>query len=408
MPSVCFYFQVHQPYRIKKFRYLDIGKGFSYFDGDGKDDLNNERILKKVAGKCYLPTNRLLLELLNRYPQLKFTFSFSGVALEQMERFSPETLESFKDLVKTGRVEVLGETYYHSLAFLYSDKEFKEQVSLHKKKIKDIFGVTPKIFRSTELSYSNDLARKVKEMGYKGILAEGVDHILGWRSPNFLYSPPGEDITLFLKNYRLSDDIAFRFSSHQWKEFPLTAPKFAKWVSAINGNGEVVNLFMDYETFGEHQWEETGIFNFLRHLPEEILKHPDNDFLTLSEAKKRYERRDEIDIPYFTSWADLERDLSAWIGNSMQRDMLDKIYQMEEDVLKTKDKEIIEDWRRLQTSDHFYYTSTKGLQDGTVHHYFSPYQSPYDAFISYINALNDLKLKVEKKLKKHEKIKTKS
>ncbi len=400
MPSVCFYFQVHQPFRVKKYKYFDIGKDDNYFNEKGKNNLNNERILKKVARKSYLPTNKLLLELIEKHPEFKITFSFSGVALEQMEKYSPETLQSFKDLVNTGNVEVLAETYYHSLAFLYSKEEFRKQVRMHNEKIEEVFGYRPRTFRCTELSYNNDLAAEVEDMGYEGVLAEGADKVLGWRSPDFLYKPKGADVTLFLKNYKLSDDIAFRFSSEKWSEHPLTASKFEQWVSAINGNGEVVNLFMDYETFGEHQWKETGIFDFLRALPGEILQHPDNNFMTLSEADEEYDRVAELDVPFFTSWADSERDLSAWIGNSMQRDLLSKIYDLEEEVLKTGDEELIEKWRRLQTSDHFYYISTKGLDDGTVHNYFSPYESPYEAFISYANAFNDFKLKVKNKVKK--------
>jgi alpha-amylase len=236
-------------------------------------------------------------------------------------------------------------------------------------------------------------------MGYKGILAEGVDNILGWRSPNFLYQPKDTDITLFLKNYKLSDDIAFRFSSKKWKEYPLTADKFAEWVSAVNGNGEIINLFMDYETFGEHQWKSTGIFEFLKKLPEEVLRNPDNDFVTIEEANERYSRFAELDIPHFTSWADTERDLSAWIGNPMQRDLLNKLYGLEEDVIASANQDLIEDWRRLQTSDHFYYISTKGLEDGTVHNYFSPYESPYEAYISFVNAFNDFKYRLEEKSK---------
>lgn len=402
MPSVCFYFQVHQPFRVKRYKYFDIGKDHNYFNGRNEDNLNNKRILKKVARKSYLPTNKILLDLLNEYPDFEITFSFSGVVLEQMELYSPETLESFKKLIDTGRVEVLSETYYHSLAFLYSEEEFERQVKKHEKKVKELFDVEPTAFRCTELSYNNDLAQKVEDMGYKAILAEGADKVLGWRSSNFLYHPKDLDISLFLKNYKLSDDIAFRFSSQDWKEYPLTADKFAQWISAINGCGDVINLFMDYETFGEHQWESTGIFDFLRSLPEEILKHPDNDFITISKASEKFPKVAEIDTPHFTSWADSERDLSAWIGNPMQQDLLNKIYGLEEDVLETKDEELIEDWRRLQTSDHFYYISTKGLCDGTVHNYFSPYESPYEAFISYVNAFNDFKLRLENKQKANE------
>ncbi|OGM25646.1 alpha-amylase [Candidatus Woesebacteria bacterium RIFCSPHIGHO2_02_FULL_38_9] len=397
MASVCFYFQVHQPLRIKKYRVYDIGKNSDYFNDDSGSNLNNQKILKKVAQKSYLPTNKLFLELLKKFPKFKISFSFSGLILEQLEKFSPETLSSFKELVKTGKVEVLSETYYHSLSFLYSRQEFRSQIDLHRKKIQKVFKVTPQVFRNTELVYNNDLANEVEKMGYKGILAEGADYILGWRSPNFVYLPKGcKKLSLLLKNYKLSDDVAFRFSSKSWSEYPLTAPKFANWISAINGNGNVVNLFMDYETFGEHQWEDTGIFEFLRALPLEILKHPDNDFVTPSEAVERFRPVAELDVPNFVSWADVERDLSAWLSNPMQKDAFDKLYDLEKVVLATKNKKLTEDWRRLQTSDHFYYMCTKWFADGDVHKYFNPYDSPYDAFISFINVLNDLKLRLEK------------
>ncbi len=398
MASVCFYFQVHQPLRIKRYRIFDIGIDHDYFNDSSTFNLNNKKILRKVASKCYLPTNKVLLDLLKKYPEFKISFSFSGIFLHQIEKDFPEVLESFQKLVKTGQVEILSETYYHSLSFLYSKKEFKKQVLLHKKKIKELFGVTPKVFRNTELIYSNEVAQTAEAMGFKGILAEGADHVLGWRSPNFLYRPKGtKSIKLLLKNYRLSDDIAFRFSSKDWNEHPLTAPKFAKWVSEVNGNGEVINLFMDYETFGEHQWEDTGIFEFLKHLPGEILKHPDNNFVTPSEAIKKYNAVAELDIPYYVSWADTERDLSAWLSNAIQNDTISKVYSMEERVLKTKDKKIIEDWRRLQTSDHYYYMCTKWFADGDVHKYFNPYESPYEAFISCMNVINDLELRLQKR-----------
>lgn len=396
MSSVCFYFQVHQPMRIKRYRIFDIGLDHNYFNDDSYLNLNNKKILHKVANKCYLPTNKVLLDLLKKYPEFKISFSFSGIFLHQIENNYPEVLESFQKLVKTGQVEILSETYYHSLSFLYSKKEFKRQVLMHKKKIKELFNYTPKVFRNTELIYSNEVAQTAEAMGFKGILAEGADHVLGWRSPNFLYRPKGtKSIRLLLKNYKLSDDIAFRFSSKEWQEYPLTAPKFAQWVSAINGNGEVVNLFMDYETFGEHQWEDTGIFEFLKHMPGEILKHPDNNFVTPSEAIKKYKPVAELDIPYYVSWADTERDLSAWLSNSIQNDTITKVYDMEERVLKSKDKDLIEDWRRLQTSDHYYYMCTKWFADGDVHKYFNPYESPYEAFISCMNVLNDLELRLQ-------------
>lgn len=396
MPSICFYFQVHQPYRIKRYRIFDVGNDHEYFNDRSDQDTNNEKIIHKVAKKCYLPMNALLLELLERHPEFKVTFSFSGVLLDQLEEFSPKTLKSFQDLVATGRVEVLDETYYHSLAYLYAKDEFVRQVELHRAKIQKLFGVTPTAFRNTELIYNNELAHFVEGLGYKAILAEGADHILGWRSPNFLYrSPTTTTIKTLLKNYRLSDDIAFRFSSRDWSEWPLSAEKFAHWVSAVNGNGHVVNLFMDYETFGEHQWEDTGIFEFMRHLPRELLKHPDNNFVTVTEAAERYPVVGEFDAHSFISWADIERDLSAWLSNSMQHEAITNCFSLMDDVLASEDQKLITDWRRLTTSDHFYYMCTKWFADGDVHKYFNPYHTPYEAFIAYNNVLHDLKCRID-------------
>lgn len=408
MPSVCLYFQVHQPIRVKKYRVFDVGNDHQYFNDESETDLNNKKVLKKVSGKSYLPANELLYKLLKKHKNLKLSYSFSGVLLEQLERDFPKVIDSFKKLTDTGRVEVLSETYYHSLAFFYSLPEFESQVKLHEEKVRKIFGVKPKVFRNTELAYSNDLAVWADKKGYKAILAEGWDHFLGWRSPNFVYKPKGTHrIKLLLKNYKLSDDIAFRFSEKTWSSWPLTADKFASWVNAINGNGQVVNLFMDYETFGEHQWADKGIFEFLENLPSEILKHPDNDFITPSDAAKKYPSMDKVDVPYVVTWADTERDLSAWVGNAIQSSAIEFIYQLRDKVLLSKDPEIINDWRRLQTSDHFYYMCTKWFSDGDVHKYFNPYDSPYEAFISYMNVANDLKLRVERKVK-GKAVKTKS
>lgn len=402
MASVCFYFQVHQPYRIKQYRIFDAGSDHEYFNDKSDRDTNNEKILRKVAKKCYLPTNAILLELLERYPEFKCSFSLSGTVIEQMEEFSPETLESFKKLVRTGRVEILDETYHHSLSFLYSRDEFRQQVAMHRKKVKQVFGVTPTAFRNTELIYSNEVAREAESLGYEAVLAEGADHVLGWRSPNFVYRPVGaENISLLLKNFRLSDDIAFRFSSRDWVEWPLTAEKFAQWVNAVNGNGYVVNLFMDYETFGEHQWEDTGIFDFLRALPGEILRHPDNDFVTVTEAARRYSPVGEIDVPYYMSWADIERDLSAWLGNAIQQEAIGNLYALEAQVKGSGDKDLLRDWRRLTTSDHFYYMCTKWFADGDVHKYFNPYNTPYEAFIAFNNVLHDLSYRLEHILMKN-------
>lgn len=397
MSAICFYFQVHQPYRIKKYRFFDIGNDNAYFNGGGVGNLNNEWVLRKVSDKCYLPANKLMLALLKRHPEFKISYSISGVALEQFETFAPEVLKSFQDLVDTGRVELLSETYYHSLAFIFSPKEFERQVEKHTEIVKRLFGVAPKIFRHTELIYNNELAKKIEEMGYRGILAEGADHVLGWRSPDFVYRPKdGKTLSLLLKNYKLSDDIAFRFSSRDWAEWPLSAEKYGQWIGAKNGTSQIVNLFMDYETFGEHQWEDTGIFHFLEALPQELLKNPHNFFVTPSEAVERFEPSEEIDAPQFYSWADVERDLSAWLSNPLQHDAAKKIYELEKDVLATNDEELIHDWRKLLTSDHLYYMCTKWFADGDVHKYFNPYETPYDAFINYMNAVHDIKLRIHK------------
>ncbi|MCL5016141.1 MAG: glycoside hydrolase family 57 protein, partial [Patescibacteria group bacterium] len=342
--------------------------------------------------------NAVLLELLKEHPEFKFAFSFSGVVLDQMEEFAPEVLQSFKKLSAFGknRVEILGDTYYHSLAFFYSPREFERQVELHRRKIFRIFGKNPRVLRNTELSYNNDLALWAERHGFLGILAEGWDPVLGWRSPNFVYRPKGgKRIKVLLKNYRLSDDIAFRFGERSWKEWPLTAEKFSSWVSASHLNGETVNLFMDYETFGEHQWADTGIFDFLRALPEELMKDHYNKFLTPSETIKNYRAVGEIDVPGVLTWADTERDLSAWTGNDIQKEAIQKIYSLENRVLQSKDPVLIEDWRRLQTSDHFYYMCTKWFADGDVHKYFNPYETPFDAFISFMNAAEDLELRLD-------------
>lgn len=395
MPAVCFYFQVHQPRRVKRYRVFDIGHDHEYFNDDSETDLNNARIIRKVAGKCYQPMNALLLELLECHPEFKVSFSLSGILLEQLEQYSPATLDSFRRLVDTGRVAILSETYHHSLAFFYSLSEFERQVALHRAIIRRLFGVTPRVFRNTELAYNNNLGRWAEKNSYEAVLAEGWDQILGWRSPNFVYRPKGAKRTkLLLKNYRLSDDVAFRFSEKSWSEWPLTAEKFSQWVSAVNGTGDLVNLFMDYETFGEHQWEDTGIFNFLRHLPREVLTHRDNSFVTVEEAARNYPARDEVDIPEVVTWADTERDLSAWTGNDLQTSALRAVYDLEPFVLAAADQNLLETWRRLTTSDHFYYMCTKWFADGDVHAYFNPYRSPYEAFIAFINATTDLRLRL--------------
>jgi alpha-amylase len=397
MPSICFYFQVHQPFRLKPFDCFRIGNDHLY-----EDESKNREILDRVAEKCYLPANEMLLWLIERHSgSFRIAYSLSGTVLEQMERYRPDVLHSFQSLAKTGCVEFLSETYYHSLSWLYSREEFVRQIKKHKTKIQELFGLEPTVFRNTELIYNNELAEFISGLGYKGILCEGLDHVLEHRSPNVLYHPPNNPrIVSLLKNYKLSDDIAFRFSDKKWSEWPLTAPKFAQWIHRTAGQAQTINLFMDYETFGEHQWPETGIFDFLSHLPREILKHEDFDFLTPSEVISSYGAHGEYDVGPLSSWADLERDLSAWQGNSLQQDAIERIYKLETIVRETGDEHLIDTWAKLQTSDHFYYMSTKYWNDGDVHKYFSHYHSPYDAYINYMNVITDLEHVLEVKHQK--------
>lgn len=388
------YFQVHQPYRVRRYRVFDIGNDSSYFNASDGTDLNNRKVFEKVANKCYLPANAIFLELLNNNPEFKIAYSLSGVFMEQAEEFMPEVIESFKKLVDTGRVEILSETYYHSLAFLYSRGEFESQIRLHKNKVEKLFGVTPTVFRNTELIYNDYIGSIIEGLGYKGILTEGADKILGWQSPNFVYKAHGtQNLKLLLKNYKLSDDVAFRFSEKSWKEHPLTVDKYAQWLSMPQG--DIINLFMDYETFGEHQWEDSGIFEFLKHFPGEVLKNPHNSFITPSEACEKINSVHEISIPDYISWADTERDLSAWMSNAIQKDAMEKLYSMEGRVKNTFDHYLIHDWRKLTTSDHFYYMCTKWFADGDVHKYFNPYETPYDAFITYMNVLKDIQMRLD-------------
>lgn len=413
MASIVLYFHVHQPFRIKPYTVFQSGHDHDYFTYHGDSDLNNAKIIRKVAEKCYLPATKLIYQLTQWHPEFKVSYSISGSILDQFEKYAPDVLEIFQKLAATGNAEFLAETYHHSLSFLYSKQEFNRQVAMHHQKIKELFGQEPTAFRNTEFIYNNELAMHVEKLGYQAILAEGLDHILEWRNPHFVYQPiTNEKIRLLLKNYKLSDDIAFRFSERSWNEWPLTAEKFTHWVNQVNGNGHLVNLFMDYETIGEHQWDSTGIFEFLKQLPHEIYKHPDNNFMTVTEAAQTYPVTAKLDMHHLSSWADTERDLSAWLSNPMQHSAIQTLYDMENLILETEDPELISDWRRLQTSDHFYYMCTKWWADGDVHKYFSPYESPYDAFVTYMNVLHDLRDRAEKvskpKTKNVSKKKTKS
>jgi alpha-amylase len=385
---------------LRNYTFFDINQNHNYWD-----DEKNREILNKVADKCYIPANTVMLDLIRKFNgAFRISYSITGVLLDQLEMYRPDVLESFVALAKTGCVEFVNETYYHTLAFLFSQREFKDQVIRHRNRIRSLFGQTPRTFRNTEMIYNNDLARLVEAMGYRMVLTEGADQILGWRSPNFVYQPAGGvKLKCLLKNYRLSDDIAFRFSNHQWDEFPLTSEKFAGWVHQASGSGEVINLFMDYETFGEHQWQETGIFEFLKALPERVLSRPDFRFQTPAEIEKSYGPVAQIDVPQFISWADVERDLTAWLGNHMQNDAIRTLFGLEKKVRNTKDPALIDTWRRLQTSDHFYYMCTKWFADGDVHKYFNPYESPYDGYINFMNVLADFTSLLNEKGRKLEK-----
>ena len=385
MAAVCFYFQVHQPYRLRRYSVFD--SGLDYFDHVG-----NRNVCLKVAHKCYVPACKLLLRMIREHEgRFRFSFSLSGVVLDQFEEYCPEVLDLLHRLNDTGCVEFLAETYHHSLAFLYSREEFARQVELHRRRIGELFGQQPRVFRNTELIYNNDLARFVANLGFDGMLCEGVDWILGHRSPSYIYHPPkADDFGLLLKNYRLSDDMAFRFGDRNWSQWPLTAERFARWIHAINGNGYLVNLFMDFETLGEHQWEDTGIFEFLHDLPGKVMGLGGDRFVKVSEALDEYPRDGVYDVPHLISWADTERDLSAWLGNAMQSNAVAELYRLETAVKATGDEALAEAWRRLQTSDHFYYMCTKYFADGDVHKYFNPYESPYDSYINFMNVLDSL------------------
>ncbi len=391
--AIVLYLHVHQPYRIRHYTIFDSGVDSNYFQPSYDDRTSNERIVHKVAEKSYLPTNQKLLELLHRHPEFKLSLSITGTVLDQLEQWAPAALKSFQELVATGRVEIVAETYHHSLAFFYSLAEFEMQVTMHREKIEKLFGQTPQVFRNTELSYNNDLAYWADRAGYKAILAEGWDPILGWRSPNFVYRPTyTNNIRLLMKNYKLSDDIAFRFSDQNWSEWPLTADKFTHWLDNA-GEATNFNLFMDYETFGEHQWGETGIFDFLEHLPNKWLANPEHTFMTVSEAADSFEPADQVDVPYTTTWADTERDLSAWLGNPMQQQAIKALYELQTPIIQSGDWQLIEDLSRLQNSDHFYYMCKKWFNDGDIHAYFSPYETPYEAYTNFMNSWHDLRLR---------------
>ena len=391
--SICLYFQIHQPTRLRLYRFFNIGKDSHYYD-----DFTNRTILRRVANLCYLPMNSLLLELIKKYDgAFKVAFSISGSALEQFDRYAPEVIDSFRALADTGCAEFLCETYYHSLASLASEPEFRHQVMKHKAAIEEHFGVTPVTFRNTELIYSDGIGASVYDMGFKTMLTEGARHILAWRSPDFIYTDAIQPkLKLLLRNYTFSDDIAFRFSDRGWKEWPLTGDKFLSWMkNEVSASGDVINLFMDYETFGEHQNASTGIFDFMKYLPEAVLADGTFSFSTPAEAAKRFKPVSELEVPEPISWADEERDVTAWLGNELQQEAYNKLYGLYEKLALINDPALFNDFGHLQESDHFYYMCTKFFSDGEVHKYFNPYDTPYEAFINYMNVLSDFIIRVD-------------
>ncbi len=392
MADVAFCAVLHQPWRIRRYSFLNIGEHKDYFN-----DALNKSLFERISRKCYLPALKLLKDLSEDYKDFKVNLSFTGTFLDQAQQYKPQVITAIKKLNETGKLEMIGETYYHSLAFFVSEREFHEQIKMHSQKIKMLFGAKPKIFRNTESLYSDSIARSVEKLGFKGIITEGTEKFLGWRSSGYPYRADGTKMHLLLRNYKLSDDIAFRFSARDWQEYPLTAEKYAYWLGAVQDRFAII--YIDFETFGEHQWPETGIFEFLKYLPAYVEKHKHVHWTNLSRLLK-LETVDTLNIPWFVSWADQDRDTSAWFGNKMQRTAFETAKSLEKKVLETKNKKIIDTWRRLMTSDHFYYMSTKLAGDEEVHSYFRDevYENPYEAFANYMNIIQDFRMELDEEL----------
>ena len=385
MKTICFYFQIHQPYRLKRYRFFNIGRDHYYYD-----DYSNEDILQQIAARSFIPANRMMLDLINMNKgKFKFAISVSGVALDQMEVYAPEVIDGLKELSRTGAVEFLAETYAHSLSSLIDPVEFQNQVQLQTQKIKLLFDQEPKVFRNTEMIFSDEIAEMVYDMGYTKMISEGAKHVLSWRSPNYVYKSDAQpNLKLLLRNPQFSDDISLRFSDYTWKEYPLTAEKYASWIAATEKQEEVFNIFMNYETFGNLQPSHSGIFEFMKALPKFAFEKG-IEFSTPSQIMDTHKPVGTVSVPNPISWADEERDLSRWLGNKLQKSALNTLYEISERVRLTNDRRLKQDWNYLQSSDHFYYMSTKHFYDGSMHSKFSPYQSPYDAFNNYMNVLSD-------------------
>lgn len=392
MKSICLIFQIHQPYRLRTFRFFNIGEDHQYYD-----DFQNRHIIRKIAERSYIPATNMLLSLIREYGKaFKVSFSISGPALEQLSQHAPDVIRGLRELAATGCVEFLAEPWSHSLASLKSKEEFTRQVIKHRDYIANQFGQTPKTFANTELIYSDNIGKDVYEMGFTTLLTEGARHVLGWKSPNFVYcNSINPKLKVLLRNFRLSDDLSFRFSNKTWTEWPLTADKYVNWLNELNSDEEVVNIVMNYETIGEQHAAETGIFDFFRHLPEAVFARSDFGFSTPSEAVKKYQTVAVLPVPHPISSADEEKDLTAWLGNELQDEAFGKVYEPESRVLASGDETLLRDWERLQTSDHFYYMCTKWFTDGSLHKYLNPYASPYEAFINYMNVLSDFMIRVD-------------
>ncbi len=391
MKAICFYFQIHQPFRLKRYRFFDIGNDHYYYD-----DFANDDIITRIAHKSYIPAAESLLRMIEASGRkFKCAISVSGVALEQIEVYVPELLDMLKKLVATGCVEILAETYAHSLSSLADPEEFANQVKVHDDKVNELFGVRPKVLRNTELIYCDDLAPQILAMGYKGVITEGAKHILGWKSPNYVYAAASAPkLKMLLKNDKLSDDITFRFSNTNWSEYPLTADKYIGWIADTPAEEQIFNLFMTMEAFGELQNRDSGIFQFLEALPR-FAAERGIEFITPSEAVSKIKAVAELGVPFPMSWADEARDTSAWLGNQLQKEAFDKLYSVAERVRLCDDRRLKQDWYYLQASDHFFYMSTKHQADGEIHSLYSPYDSPYQAFTNYMNVLADFIVRVE-------------
>jgi alpha-amylase len=391
MKSICLIFQIHQPFRYRKYRFFDIGKDDYYYD-----DYANETIMRKIADKCYLPANKIILEQIRKHKnKFKVAFSLSGVVIDQFKLYCPEVISSFAELANTGCVEFLSETYANSLVSLVDAQIFEEQVTAHDNLIVELFGQRPSVFRNTELIYSDEIGDLIYRLGYEAIITEGAKHILGWKSPNYLYcNALNPRLKVLMRNFRFSDDISFRFSNRGWSEFPLTADKYAGWIKSLPKAEEIINIFINYETFGQLQPKSSGIFDFMSYLPASVLKTKELEFATPFEVVKKFQPVSSIHVPHPISWADEERDLTAWLGNELQKEAFDKLYKLKDRMKDCTDIRMLKDWTYLQTNDHLYYMCTKFFSDGEVHKSFNPYGNPYEAFINYMNVMSDFSIRL--------------